>query len=58
MLNDEVLEKILLHPNMSNYCLYQQTEIIKMVDDVFKQIKEERPYATISELLCGANANV
>lgn len=56
MLNDEVLEKILLHPNMRNYCLHQQTEIINIFDDVVQQMKEEKPYATISELL--ANTNV
>ena len=58
MLNDEILEKILTHPNMREFCFHQQTEIINMLDDILKQMKEERPYATISELLCGANANV
>ena len=51
MLNDEVLEKILLHPNIREFGLYQQTEIINMFDDVIEQMKEEKPYATISELL-------
>lgn len=41
MLNDEVLEKILLHPNMRRFCLYEQTEIINMFDDVMEQMKEE-----------------
>ena len=55
MLNDEVLEKILLHPNMRRFCLYEQTEIINMFDDVMEQMKEEKPYATISELLSSTN---
>lgn len=55
MLNDEVLEKLLLHPNMREFCLYQQTQIINMFDDVVQQMKEEKPYASISELLSGSD---
>lgn len=55
MLNDEVLEKLLLHPNMKDFCLYQQTQIINIFDDVVQQMKEEKPYASISELLSKSN---
>lgn len=51
MLNDDILEKIICHRAVSNFCLETQAEIINMFEEILEQIKEDNPYVTVSELL-------
>ena len=50
MLKSIILEKLFLHKKMRNFCVYEQSDIVEIVKDVLKEIKEETPHASISEL--------
>lgn len=51
MLNDYVLEKFFIHTEVQEVSIGEQTRIIRIFDEIVKQIEEEKPYATLSELL-------
>lgn len=49
-MKDEVLERIFAHKEMQKIPLGAQSTAVKAISDVLEQIKEENPYATVSEL--------
>ena len=49
-MKDEILERIFAHKEMQTIPLGAQSTAVKAVSEVLKQIKEENPYATLSEL--------
>lgn len=51
MFSDEVLEKIFAHPEMQKIPIGCQSTAVHVFQEVLEEIKEESPYATISELL-------
>lgn len=51
MLDDKVLEKIFSHPEMQKIPIGCQSTAVYVFQDVLEDLKEEQPYATISELL-------
>lgn len=50
MLKDEVMEKVITHKEIRLMCVYEQSKVLDAFCDVFKQLREEIPYATISDL--------
>lgn len=50
-MKDEILEKIFAHPEMQKIPIGCQSTAVKVFEEVLFDIKEENPYATISELL-------
>ena len=50
MFKDEVLEKIFSHKEMQILPVGAQSTAVAAIREVFEQIKEEKPYAAISEL--------
>lgn len=61
-MKDEVLERIFSHQEMQTIPLGAQSTAVKAISEVLEQIKEENPYATVSELFeptdTGSTANV
>lgn len=55
-MNDEVLMKILLHPESSKCPIGTQSTMIHVFEDVLSEIVKEKPYGLISELLANAEA--
>lgn len=51
MLSDELLEKILAHEDSHRVPFGCQSTMIHVFEEVLSEIREENPYATISELL-------
>ena len=51
MLNDKILEEIFAEKSIQNLAIGEQSEIIDAIERVLYRLKEEYPYATISELL-------
>ena len=51
MLSKELLEKILASEDSHKVPFGCQSTMIHVFEDVLEEIKEEKPYATISELL-------
>lgn len=51
MLSDELLEKILAHEDSHRVPFGCQSTMIHVFDEVLTEIREEKPYATVSELL-------
>lgn len=51
MFSDEVLEKIFADKEMQTIPIGAQSTAVSVIGRVLEQIKEEKPYATISELL-------
>lgn len=51
MLNDKILEEVFAEKSIRNLPIGQQSEILDAIERVLYRLKEERPYATISELL-------
>ena len=49
-MKDEVLERIFAHKEMQKIPLGAQSTAVKAISDVLEQIKEENPYATVSDL--------
>ncbi len=49
-MKDEVLERIFAHREMQTIPLGAQSTAVKAISEVLEQIKEENPYATLSEL--------
>ena len=59
MLSDELLEKILAHEDSHKVPFGCQSTMIHVFEEVLSEIREENPYATISELLSAdTTANV
>lgn len=50
-MKDEILEKIFAHPEMQKIPIGCQSTAVKVFEEILLDIKEENPYATISELL-------
>ena len=50
MLSDDFLTKLFSHEEMRQIPIGCQSTAIHVVEDVLEEIKEEKPYATISEL--------
>ena len=50
MLSKELLEKILANKDSHKVPFGCQSTMIHVFEDVLEEIKEEKPYATISEL--------
>lgn len=57
MFSDDFLEKIFENPQSYKVPIEYQTIMINVFEDIFKKIKEEYPYATLSELFPTANAD-
>lgn len=57
MFSDDVLEKIFLHPELQNVPIAYQSSVIHAIEEILKEIKEDNPYVSLSELL-SANTNV
>lgn len=57
MFSDDFLEKIFENPKSYKVPIEYQTIMINVFEDVFKKIKEEYPYATLSELFPTADAD-
>lgn len=51
MLKDEILEKIFSNPEMQTIPIGCQSTAVNVFEQTLEQLKEEQPYATISELL-------
>ena len=49
-MKDKVLERIFAHPEMQKIPLGAQSTAVKAISEVLEEMKEENPYATISEL--------
>lgn len=58
MFSDEILEKIFANPESHKVPIGYQSTMIHVVENVLEEMKGEKPYATLSELLSGSNANV
>ena len=54
-MKDEVLERIFAHKEMQKIPLGAQSTAVKAISEVLEQIKEENPYATVSELFESAD---
>lgn len=50
MFSDEVIEKIYSDLRTRRIPVFNVSEMIRIFQDVLSQIKEDNPYATISEL--------
>ena len=61
-MKDEVLERIFAHQEMQTIPLGAQSTAVKAISEVLEQMKEENPYATLSELFestdTGSSADV
>ena len=51
MLKDEILEKIFSNKEMQMIPIGCQTTAVSVFEQVLEELKEENPYATISDLL-------
>lgn len=51
MFSDEVLERIFADKEMQEIPIGTQATAVSVVERVFKKIKEENPYATLSDIL-------
>lgn len=50
MFNDYILEKIFSHSEMTKIPIGTQTTAVSVVEQILEEIKEENPYASLSEL--------
>ncbi len=55
MFTDETLEKIFAHPEMQKIPIGCQSTAVHAFQDILEEIKEESPYAAISDLLIPAD---
>lgn len=51
MFSDDVLEKIFSDSEMKKIPIGTQSTAISVVERVFEEIMEEKPYATLSDIL-------
>ncbi len=51
MLRDEILEKIFANKEMQKIPIGCQSTAVSVFENVLDELKEEQPYATLSELL-------
>ena len=51
MLSDYFLDKFFMHEKVQELSVGEQSVIIQIFDDITTQIREEKSYATIHELL-------
>ncbi len=51
MLSDEILEKVFSNPKVQKMSNIEQSNMIDAVEQLFVDLKEERPYESLSELL-------
>lgn len=51
MLKDEILEKIFANKEMQTIPIGCQSTAVSVFEQVLEELKEENPYATISDLL-------
>lgn len=51
MLKDEILERIFANKEMQTIPIGCQSTAVSVFEDVLDELKEENPYATLSELL-------
>lgn len=49
-MRDEILEKIFAHPEMTKIPIGTQATAVRVFEEILLDIKEENPYATVSEL--------
>ena len=50
MLTEEIIELIISHSCMQRMCISTQSEIIDMFEEILRYVKEDKPYANVSEL--------
>lgn len=50
-MSDTLLEIIFANPNVQKMTCVEQSNLIDSIESIFKSIKEEKPDATVSELL-------
>lgn len=51
MINDYIAEKVLMSDEVIGSSMGEQTKMLRFFENVLIAIKEEKPYATLSELL-------
>ena len=51
MFNDEILERIFANKEMQKIPIGTQATAVSVFEHVLEDIKEEKPYANVSELL-------
>lgn len=51
MFNDELLEKIFADKEMQTIPLGCQSTAISVIERILEEIKEEKPYVTLSDIL-------
>lgn len=51
MLNDEIIQKVFAHKSTKGIPIVHQVIMLDVLEEIIYQLKEEKPYATISELL-------
>ena len=51
MLNDEILERIFANKEMQKIPIGTQATAVSVFEHVLEEIKEEKPYVNVSELL-------
>lgn len=49
-MEDILFEKLVMHPNISNLPIGEQSDMIRAFTEVIEQIGEENPNATLHEL--------
>ncbi len=57
MFSDDVLEKIFIHPELTNVPIVHQSTMIHAIEEVLEKVKEDNPYVSLSELLSDANVS-
>lgn len=57
MFSDDFLEKIFENPKSHKVPIEYQTIMINVFEDILKKLKEEYPYASLSELFPTTNAD-
>lgn len=50
-MNDYLLEKVIMHSDISKLSVIQQSSIARVFQDVLEEIGKENPYATLQQLL-------
>lgn len=50
-MSDTLLEIIFANPNVQKMTCVEQSNLIDLIESILTIVKEEKPYATITELL-------
>lgn len=58
MFSDEILERIFAHKDMRFVPIGYQSTVVTVIGEILEQIKGEKPYATVSELLSNTDAYI